>query len=177
MKILRDGDRVYVAGTRWPRQCVGTILGFAARYGENPFVEYEKAKAKGHKLVWLNGEAAVISNPPQLDVQRIQLEVGEQVNVEGNIYVVKKPGLNDGDNGRLDLLAEADPPGRTYAHLQDEARVIQNDAGWSDHSLFTVICDFIDMHRMGPACVRYLEKRSEEEQDMSEEEELDEADA
>jgi hypothetical protein len=107
--VIKDGDVVTVEGLRGTFT-VGTISGYAAKYREEHKASdrIEAAVRRGHKVVWLNADATVISDPPtpRPEIDAV-LRDGEVVRVEAShpeergYWIVKHPGRMDGDNARL----------------------------------------------------------------------------
>lgn len=111
--VLRDGDIVMFEDDRkFNRLRFGSISGYAAQYHEHEAVpgRIQTALENGHRVVWLNAEATVISDPPQQPKPAMRLRAGQLVFVD-SIYPAERGywqafpsehNYKTGDNGRLD---------------------------------------------------------------------------
>jgi hypothetical protein len=107
--VLNDGDIVVVEG-RSGTFTVGTVSGYAAKYGEGHLAadRIETTIRRNQRVTWLNANATVISDPPtprpEIDAY---LKDGEVVIVkspysaETGYWIVQHPGWADGDNCQL----------------------------------------------------------------------------
>lgn len=88
METLKAGDKLYVQGTNWPNQYVGTIKAFNAKYGP---------PSEGHDwgdYAWLSAEAVVIDG--RKPEPRLPVRVGQKVRIEGyGVYIIQRPVSGD----------------------------------------------------------------------------------
>lgn len=94
---LKHGDRIAILdGTykdgepRWRKVDVGSVVGFAIEMGNCPFKTYEKSKARGHELYWLNTCCSVISTMKTAQEVLFGFEVGDVVRLEGKLFKIEK---------------------------------------------------------------------------------------
>ena len=68
---------------------VGSVVGFDLEHGDCPFEGVAKAKARGHKLYWLNQEAASITAHRREPEVSYAIEVGDIVRMHGKYFTVE----------------------------------------------------------------------------------------
>jgi len=78
-----------------------SVASYALEYNDCPVEAIERAKERGHKMVWINASATVLHNGPRSTTPHILVELGMKVYFQGHIYeIVKAPN----DNLDLKLL-------------------------------------------------------------------------
>lgn len=94
---IRDNDVLFRLDVGYGTYKVGSVVGFALEYNEDPIEAYRSAVERGHQTHWINACAAVISSnpPPQREV--IAVEPGDVVVFQGRRFeIVKRPNRNLG---------------------------------------------------------------------------------
>jgi len=102
---LNAGDIVFnPAWTNTYLFKVGTVEAYAAEYNEDPAQRRQKALDRGHDIAWANRQGGVIDNTGHAYARRLEqvsraipLEAGEEVEIEGRVYITKLVGKNYSD--------------------------------------------------------------------------------
>lgn len=100
--VLQAGERLVLEyesrfghGKLMRAYSINSVVSYALEYNECPIEAIERAKANGHKLVWINASASIIHNGPRSTNKHILVELGMKVYFQGHFYeIVKAPNDN-----------------------------------------------------------------------------------
>ena len=84
--VIIDGRKAYV----------GTVVGYALAYNEDPIVAVEQARSRRHELHWVSPHAVVISSKAYYAAEALkwagvpELSTGDPITIEGVSFVLAK---------------------------------------------------------------------------------------
>jgi hypothetical protein len=73
----------------------GSVASYALRYNECPIEAVADAKAKGHKLHWINQDASVLSSSSLPQEELVEVTIGMMVRFEGLIATIENDHNNN----------------------------------------------------------------------------------
>jgi hypothetical protein len=82
-------------GTLTRTYSISSVVSYALEYNDCPIEAAERAKERGHKLVWINASATSIHNGPRSTAKYVLVEIGMTAYFQGHFYtIVKAPNDN-----------------------------------------------------------------------------------
>jgi len=90
---LRDDDEITVGDSHFT---IGTVVGYALKYHEDPIASYAQAVARDHETVFIIQNCIVLhSGPHRPEPKRTALALGAHVVIQGHVYrIVPAPNGN-----------------------------------------------------------------------------------
>ena len=93
LPVLRGGESIMVnipgRFGGWTKFTPGSVFQCALDNDEDPAEVYENAKARGHRLKWINGCAVSITSSPEPKEAFFGYEIGDRVWFEGEEFTLE----------------------------------------------------------------------------------------
>lgn len=93
---LRDGDLIGLKGRGyWNEYTIGSAIGSALKYGDDPMVAVERAKANHHDLHFIYANSTCISSSPQARRTLFAVTIGQVVRFHGLMFKIDRAPNNN----------------------------------------------------------------------------------
>ena len=86
-----------IISRRYSNYTVGTVWGMSLHAGDDVELWVRRAIERGHDLVWVNQNAACVSDPPTIPKTGDQFEFGDRIEIDGGLYELRR--ANNGNVG------------------------------------------------------------------------------